>query len=106
LSGSASNQKETAVAFIRIAQPPDVTAATYEKVNAELGVASDPPPGLLLHSAGEVDGKWQIIDVWESEQQAREFYDGRLTNAVEAVIGMTPPEAPGTSYEAHTVVRP
>jgi hypothetical protein len=94
------------MAYIRIAQPPNVNADTYEKVSAELGVADDPPPGLLLHSAGEVDGKWQIVDVWESEQQARDFYEGRLTQAVESVIGMTPPEAPSSSYELHTVVRP
>jgi hypothetical protein len=95
-----------AVAYIRIARPPNVTADTYEKVNEQLGVGTDPPPGLLLHCAGEADGAWQIVDVWESEEQARQFYDGRLTQAVEAVIGMTPPEAPSTAYELHTVVTP
>jgi hypothetical protein len=94
------------VAYIRITRPPNTTADTYEKVNAQLGVAGDPPPGLLLHSAGEADGAWQIVDVWESEAQAREFYEGRLTQALEAVIGMTPPEAPSTAYELHTLVRP
>jgi hypothetical protein len=92
------------VAYIRIAQPPGVTADTYEKVNAQLQATGDlPAPGLLLHSAGEVDGQWQIVDVWESEPQARQFYEGPLTKAVEAVAGMTPPEAPGTAYELHTV---
>jgi hypothetical protein len=95
-----------AVAYIRITQPPNVDADTYEKVNAQLAVDGDPPPGLLLHCAGETDGKWQIVDVWESEEQARQFYDGRLTQAVEAVIGMTPPQAPSTAYELHTVTMP
>jgi hypothetical protein len=94
------------VAYIRITQPPNVDADTYEKVNAQLAVDGDPPPGLLLHCAGETDGKWQIVDVWESEEQARQFYDGRLTQAVEAVIGMTPPQAPSTAYELHTVTMP
>jgi hypothetical protein len=94
------------MAFIRITQPPNTDADTYEKVNAALGVDSDPPPGLLLHCAGDADGKWQIVDVWESEEQARQFYEGRLTRAIEGVIGMTPPEAPSTSYQLHSLVQP
>jgi hypothetical protein len=95
------------VAYIRITQPPGVTADTYDKVNAQLEATGDlPAPGLLLHSAGEVDGQWQIVDVWESEAHARRFYDGRLTQAIERVIGMAPPEAPSTEYALHTVVRP
>jgi hypothetical protein len=94
------------VAYIRITRPPNTTADTYEKVNAQLGVDGDPPGGLLLHCAGDADGTWQIVDVWESEEQARQFYEGRLTRAVEAVIGMTPPEAPSIAYELHTVVMP
>src|SRR3989442_15950851 len=76
----STNQKESAMAFIRIVQPPNVTAEVYERVNAELGVDGDPPPGMLLHCAGEVDGRWQIVDVWESQEQARSFYDGRLSS--------------------------
>jgi hypothetical protein len=104
--GRPTTETEVSMAYIRIAQPPNVTADTYEKVNAELGVDSDPPPGMLLHCAGEVDGRWQIIDVWETEELARQFYEGRLTKAIEAVIGMTPPEPPSTEYELRTVVRP
>jgi hypothetical protein len=95
------------MAFIRITRPPNVTADTYEKVNAQLeSTGALPAPGLLLHAAGDADGQWQIVDVWESEEQARQFYEGPLTQAVEAVVGMTPPEAPSTAYELHTVVRP
>jgi hypothetical protein len=100
------DRTEVSMAYIRITQPPNVTADTYERVNAELNAQGDPPPGMLLHCAGEVDGKWQIVDVWESEDQARQFYEGRLTKAIEAVMGMTPPEAPSTAYELHTVIRP
>jgi hypothetical protein len=95
------------MAWIRIVQPPNVTADTYEKVNAEIdAMGASPAPGLLLHCAGEVDGTWQIVDVWESEEQARQFYEGPLTKAIEAATGMVPPEPPSTSYELHTVARP
>jgi hypothetical protein len=95
------------MAFIRIAQPPNVTAEVYEKVNAELGVDGNPPLGLLLHCGGEVDGKWQIVDVWESAEQARRFYEERLPTAIEAAIGMPPQDPPvSIEYELHSVVRP
>jgi len=95
------------VAFIRIVQPPNVTPEVYDRVNAELDVQGDPPPGLLLHCAGEVDGKWQIVDLWESQEQAQRFYEGRLPSALEKVIGMAPPDPPvSTAYELHTVIRP
>jgi len=95
------------MAFIRIVQPPNVTADVYERVNAELGVDGNPPPGMLLHCAGEVDGKWQIVDVWESREQARSFYEGRLPAAIEKVVGMVAPDPPpSTEYELHSVVRP
>jgi hypothetical protein len=95
------------MAFIRIVQPPNVTAEVYEKVNAELGVDGDPPPGMLLHCAGEVEGKWQIVDVWESQEQARDFYEGRLTAAIQKVVGMVAAEPPPSSeYELHSVLRP
>jgi hypothetical protein len=29
----------------------------YDRVNAEMDIASDPPEGLIFHWAGEVDGK-------------------------------------------------
>src|SRR2546421_7841014 len=59
------------MAIVRIVQPPNVTADVYDKVNAEMGVADDTPAGLLFHCAGEVDGRWQIIDAWESEEHVR-----------------------------------
>src|SRR5438552_16721051 len=107
LSAATTTTKEASMAFIRIVQPPNVTADVYERVNAELGVDGNPPPGMLLHCAGEVDGKWQIVDVWESEEQARRFDDERLTPAIEKVMGMRPPgPPPSTEYQLHKVIRP
>jgi hypothetical protein len=96
------------MAFIRIGRPPNVTAELYDKVNAEMGVEGNSPPGLLFHCAGEVDGSWQIIDVWESHEHAQRFDDERLSPAIEQVMGMRPPGPPPGAqvYELHAVVRP
>jgi hypothetical protein len=37
--------------------PEGVGTNMYDRVNAEMDIASDPPEGLIFHWAGEVDGK-------------------------------------------------
>ena len=40
--------------------PAGVGTSMYDRVNAEMDVANDPPEGLIFHWAGEVDGKWTV----------------------------------------------
>ena len=96
------------MAYIRILQPPQVTADTYDRVNAEAGVQESPPAGLLFHCAGEVDGNWQILDAWESQADAQRFDEERLLPAIEKVMGMRPPGPPPgqQSYQLHAVIKP
>jgi hypothetical protein len=95
------------MAIVRITRPPMVTAEIYDAVNAKAGVDENPPAGLLVHAAGEVDGQWQIIDVWESAEHADRFGAERLGPAIESVRGAAPPGPPPTTvYEAHRVIMP
>ncbi|WP_060929978.1 hypothetical protein [Granulicoccus phenolivorans] len=52
-------------------------------------VSLDPrPAGLIVHAAGEMpDGRIQIVDVWESSEDARSFEAGPL-QAGFAEVGM------------------
>jgi hypothetical protein len=94
------------MAIIRIVRPP-ITAEIYDAVNEKAGVADNPPEGLIMHTAGEVDGQWQIVDVWESAADAERFGTERLGPALEAVMGGTPPGPPPTTvYELHNLNRP
>src|SRR6266446_9284524 len=73
--------------------PPEMVSA----VSKEMGVASDPPAGLIVHTASVVDGGVRIVDVWESEAAYRTFGEQRLGPAVAVVAernGMTAPPAP------------
>jgi hypothetical protein len=93
--------------IIRIVRPPMVTAELYDAVNEKAGVNENPPDGLLMHTAGDVDGQWQIVDVWESQEHAERFGSERLEPAIEAVMGAAPPGPPPTTiYELHNVIRP
>lgn len=95
------------MAVIRIVRPPMVTAEVYDAVNSKAGVDGNPPEGLLVHTAGEVDGQWQIVDVWESEEHAERFNAERLAPAIESVMGGAPPGPPPTTvYGLHNMMRP
>jgi hypothetical protein len=90
------------VAFIRIVRPPTLTAEIYDAVTAELHVVTDHPLGMILHTAGEVDGCWQVVEVWDAEEYAQRFDVERLVPAIEAVTGSPPPgDAPTVGYELH-----
>jgi hypothetical protein len=94
------------MAVLRIVQPPMVTKEMYDAVNAQMDIDATPPDGLIMHSAGEVDGTFQIVDVWESEQHAQRFDAERLASAVAAVAGPDAPPGPPptTVYELHNLM--
>jgi len=54
------------------------TQANYDAAHAIMEVDTDPPAGMLVHSAGPVDGGWGIIDFWESRAHFDAFVKDRL----------------------------
>ena len=57
----------------------------YESVQRALG--DEVPEGLILHAAGEVDGHWRAVSVWESQEAFARFRDARLMPAVMRALG-------------------
>ena len=79
--------------FISISEAP--SRATYEDAAAHLGLAANPPAGLVLHTAGELqNGRVRIVDIWESEQSMQAFWPQRLRSAFEAA-GIDPQRLTG-----------
>ena len=73
------------MAWVQIQKAQEATWEDYERVAATLG---DPPPaGLILHAAGEVDGRWQSVSVWDSEAAFNAFREERLLPAVRRALG-------------------
>ena len=63
---------------------PEGSQEIYEKVRAHLGLGA--PAGGIFHAAGpSPNGGWRVIEVWESEEDARRFRDERLLPAFDAV---------------------
>src|SRR5262245_37754472 len=65
-SATDPKRKEISVTWVQIQKAEEATWQDYERVAAAIG--DTPPPGLLLHAAGEVDGHWQAVSVWESKE--------------------------------------
>jgi hypothetical protein len=67
--------------------PEGVGAEQYDAVTREMGIASNPPDGLIFHSAGELEGRFQVFNIWRSAEDADRFVRERLRPAQVAVMG-------------------
>ena len=82
-----------------------ISREEYDRLNAEI---VDDPPGLILHTASEKDGKMRIVDVWESKDAYERFEQATLMPAM-GRIGAAPPAGgppPRDEYEVHNLRRP
>ncbi len=83
------------------------TAENYDAVQEKGNVESDPPEGLLIHTAAvKDDGTIQVIDVWESADAFGKFAQERLSTAIPAVMGDDFPEVEPEITELHNVLKP
>jgi hypothetical protein len=74
---------------------------TYERIRELIG--AERPAGGICHVAGpSPTGGWRVIEIWESEDDARRFFEERLLPAAEAVgVALPPPQIwPVHSYMA------
>jgi hypothetical protein len=89
--------------------PEGVGTQLYDGVQAEMDMENEPPAGLLFHWAGDIDGKWTIMDVWEAREAYDRFRDDRLLPAIRKVSGMDPsegPQATTTEFAVHRYIKP
>jgi hypothetical protein len=95
------------VAVVIVHQGPGLTQESHEETvrrvtggKTRLESPSDwPAEGLLVHTAGEAEGGFRIVDVWESEEAVQRFGDALMPVLQELGI-----EAPLEVYPAHTFV--
>ena len=50
------------------------TEQGYDGMLGLLATALRQAPGFILHTAHPIDGGWRILEVWESQQAASEFF--------------------------------
>jgi hypothetical protein len=83
-----------AVAFIQEFRIVDGDHSTrnYDLVTERLGADTDPPDGLIVHSAGFDDetGVFRIFDVWETQEHGERFMRERLMPILGDVLAEDP----------------
>jgi len=71
---------------------PEGSQEIYDSVRERLGL--EKPAGGIFHAAGpSPNGGWRVIEVWESEEDAKAFVTERLLPAFDA-LGAPPPPSP------------
>ena len=65
-----------------------VVGGLPDQVNEAMQIeTSDPPEGMILHSAGPMPDGWYIYDIWESREHFQRFAQERVAPAVQQVTG-------------------
>ena len=78
-------------------------AAAYDRVIEKMGLTDGtPPPGALYHVAGEVEGGFRVVDVWESAEQFQKFADEQI-GPFAGEEGFPPPEV--SMWEVHNTMQ-
>ncbi len=81
---------------------PGGTQAQYEQVRDEVCPGNVPPPGMLYHAAGATEHGWCVIEVWESQEAAKRFFDDKLGRA----LGKVRFSAPPTIFQVANTMQP
>ena len=80
------------MAFAMLIDNPTGSQEIYEQLRERIGL--DTPAGGIVHVAGpSPNGGWRVIEIWETEEDAKRFLAERLGPAAEAV-GTAPPPPP------------
>lgn len=80
------------MAIAMMVDNPEGTQEIYDKVRERIGL--EKPAGGIFHAAGpSPEGGWRVIEIWESEEDAKRFVKERLLPAFEAA-GAAPPPPP------------
>jgi hypothetical protein len=90
------------------AEEGDRSTTNYDGVSERLNFEADPPPGLIVHTAGFTGkGSFRIANVWESESDWETFRDGRLAEALKPMMDSGEGSPPNVqySYELHHAVK-
>jgi hypothetical protein len=98
-----------AIAFIQEWRNASPGTENYDAISAKINAQSNPPEGLIAHTAGrDGNGVFRIFDIWETREHAERFQEQRVMPIVSELMqqrdDVTPPDVQDI-YELHDVVR-
>lgn len=95
------------MAISMLQEMPNNTLENYDAVSSKADIESNPPEGLIFHTAAEMEGGGvRIFNVWESREAFERFQDERLLPALREHFGELPPPPEQKITELHHLVAP
>lgn len=83
------------------------TQEQYDAVHSHMNIDSDPPEGLIFHSAGPIDGGWGVLDFWESRAAFDSFASARLGRGNQELGDRGMPGPPDIhEFPVHNITKP
>jgi hypothetical protein len=82
---------------------PGMDKERYVGLVAALALGDEMFPGAMVHVAGQHDGGWRVVDVWDSQAAFDRFRDTKLASALRET-GLSPPAA--DVWAVHTLRTP
>jgi hypothetical protein len=76
----------------------EASADQYDKVQAALDIANNPPDGWIAHTAQDLGGKIKVIDVWETPEAFGAFAESRLGPTIAETLGDDAPPPPQPEF--------
>ena len=81
--------------------------SNYDAITERLDARDSPPEGMILHSAGyTTDNRFQIIELWETDEHAGRFRRERLMPLVAEISGASSEPPDVSTYETHSIIKP
>jgi hypothetical protein len=83
------------------------TEEQYRAVHSHMRFDENPPPGMIFHSAGPIEGGWGIIDFWESREAFDRFLESGFGPAAQELgdrTFTTPPDI--KEFPVHNISKP
>jgi hypothetical protein len=94
--------------LVNMTLPEGVTIQMLDEVDAEMGATTNPPAGMIVHTAYTEGGRTRVVDVWESQSAFEDFGQNRLGPAIAKVSvghGLTPSPPERTIIEVQQLIR-
>jgi hypothetical protein len=74
----------------------------YDRVIEKMGLSDGTPPeGAIYHVAGEIEGGYRVVDVWESAERFQQFAEEQI-GPITQEEGFPPPEV--SMWEVHNTM--
>jgi quinol monooxygenase YgiN len=64
---------------------PGQTQEQYDASVEQLNLAENLPEGWIFHAAGPTEDGWRVVEVWESQEAADAYFQGRLGQVLQNV---------------------